>query len=275
MPYVNIVEINPYAPLSFVFADLARVLVSMFARLGCITGHYLNTVPQQGTSVILGWSPTWLAENNDMLKGKNIILVNAEQLATKSVVVSKDYLACLKEWHVAEYHASNTPFLNKFFILPIIPSNAVLYELEPSTKDIDILFYGSMNDRRSKIISNIIATGVNVHVANGIYGYDLAPLISRSHIVLHMHYYETKLFPIIRFLQPIMQQVPIVCEVSNMSPHNDWTKSGIVFAEYDKLTLTCLMLLANKKQQQEVAASTLQFANSMRVGQGLKHILEG
>ena len=237
----------------------------MFSRLGCISGHYINFVPNKGTSIILGWSPSWLKENNDSLKEKEIIILNAEQLSANSVVVSESYLNSLKEWPVAEYHQANSPYLNNFFLLPIIPSSAVFYDCAIHEKDIDILFYGSINNRRNKIISNLIATGVRVHIVNKIYGYHLAQLINRSHIVLHIHYYETKFFPIIRFLQPIMRKIPIVCESSHMSDHNDWTESGILFADYDQLTITCLRLLANQEMQNKAAESVFRFSSLMKI----------
>lgn len=223
--------------------------------------------------MLIGWTPEWLAKYGADIDKTKVILLNTEQLASGSSIVSEAYLACLRDWYVADYHESNISFLNKFCILPIIPSSAVAYGVTSREKDTGVLFYGSMNDRRSAVVNKLKVAGVVVQTVSGKYGWDLAPLIVKSRIVLHAHYYDTKLFPVVRFLQPAMQRVPIVCETSEMSPHNDWTGSGIVFADYDNLVGACLQLLADQKRQWAVAEATLRFVSAMRVGQEVDQII--
>lgn len=55
-------------------------------------------------------------------------------------------------------------------------------------KDIDILFYGAMNDHRKKVIDTL-KFRYNLVVCNGLFGDELDAYIMRSKILLNVHYY--------------------------------------------------------------------------------------
>ena len=258
---INIVDHNPHSPAQFAFSDLGIVLRDMFKEAGHQVTLKDNKAPQKGISICLGWSPQWVKEQN--LDRKSTILLNAEQLFNDGAWTDNDaYKETFKHYFIAEYHEKNVPMAEGHALIPIVPTKSVAYKTPQAPKDIDVLFYGSPNERRDKIISKLKDSGINVEVV-GAYGKDLAPYIVRSKIVLNVHFYKTALFPIIRFLQPIEQRVPIVCETSEMSAHNDWTNSGIKFADYDDIPNACAMLLNDDKEQRQRAISTLKFANRM------------
>src|SRR5580658_4511667 len=50
-------------------------------------------------------------------------------------------------------------------------------------QNIDVLFYGSLNERRSRILQALKDSGVKVHSAFGVYGKERDALIARSKIV--------------------------------------------------------------------------------------------
>ena len=65
-------------------------------------------------------------------------------------------------------------------------------------EDIDILFHGSMNERRNNVISQLRQAGLNAHTVFGMYGPARDALIARSKVVLNMHYYEANIFELVR-----------------------------------------------------------------------------
>ena len=65
-------------------------------------------------------------------------------------------------------------------------------------QDIDVLFYGSMNQRRAKVIKELRRSGLYVAAPFGIYGAARDALIARSKVVLNMHYYEPGEFESVR-----------------------------------------------------------------------------
>ena len=82
-------------------------------------------------------------------------------------------------------------------VIKSINENTKLHILKPYkdwtiypqvNKDIDILFYGSINEHRKELLNNL-KTRYNVVICNGKHGDELDPFIIRSKILLNIHYY--------------------------------------------------------------------------------------
>ena len=93
-----------------------------------------------------------------------------------------------------------------------------------------MLFFGSLNPRRERLIEDLRAAGLSVELVVGSFAEELTPAIKRARLVLHAHFYASGLFPVTRVLQPVVQGVPIVCEKSVFAELSDWSQSGILFA---------------------------------------------
>lgn len=63
---------------------------------------------------------------------------------------------------------------------------------------IDVLFYGSLNSRRNiilgKLKTHLARKGYNFTVLTGMFGKDLITTISKSKVVLNVHFYENSIF---------------------------------------------------------------------------------
>ena len=110
-------------------------------------------------------------------------------------------------------------------------------------KDIDILFYGLMNQRRQDIIDALKQQGLNVCVANGIWGNKLNSFIARSKILLNIHYYPlTALQEQARMIRWVSTPgVKIVGETSRTNYLH------INEVPYNKLVETCVDMLKGSK----------------------------
>ncbi len=84
-----------------------------------------------------------------------------------------------------------------YFPITFHPSLTNMYQLNMNCdKNIDVLFYGSLNDRRRNIIKTIKQAGINIYCPNLIsnnrtFGKDKDALIYRSKIILITNYYDT------------------------------------------------------------------------------------
>ena len=65
-------------------------------------------------------------------------------------------------------------------------------------KDIDIFFYGSFNDRRSKILEQLNLKGLKVVAKNNVWKTEREELIARSKIILNIHYFEHSILETVR-----------------------------------------------------------------------------
>lgn len=121
------------------------------------------------------------------------------------------------------------------------------------TQDIDVLFYGSMNKRRQKIISRLRQAGIAVTAPceGGVpcYGKERDDLIARSKIVLNLHYYADACLEVARVSYPLANQVVVVSEKGSDTELDDLFATGIVFADTDDL-VEMLQITLNQKRSE-------------------------
>lgn len=266
-PAVNVVELNPYAPQPFALTEVALCLRDSIRAAGHASEHLSNTIDPSAFSIILGGSPT-LAQEMAHADPRRCAIFNFEQLGSTSNLAGPAYRRWLRGWLVVDYHASNIAFLKaengpgqQAFELPIVPSPLLASpEAASVPKSVDVLFYGTLSERRQAVLRQLQDCGLTVEIVSGAYGHELAPAVLRARLVLHIHYYESALFPIARFLQPVAQGVPIVCEHSLFSTLGDWSGSGIAFAHYEALGAACQALLASPQEQAARALAARDFA---------------
>lgn len=97
-------------------------------------------------------------------------------------------------------------------------------EIQPKVKkDIDLLFYGEINDRRKQALQ-----GINCKVVNNVMGGAMQSLLARAKTVLNIHYYEPNVFEIFRANECLSHNCNFVSEHSphGVKPYKDIVKFG-------------------------------------------------
>jgi hypothetical protein len=188
----------------------------------------------------------------------NSIIYNLEQIYPESPWIKSGYLDYLYQYHIWDYSLWNIAQLQKWGInnvqhLPIGYHSCLTCIDKSDNQDIDVLFYGSINERRQKIIDSLKEKGVKVEALFGVYGEERNRYITRSKIVLNMHFYEAQVFEIVRVCHLLANQVFVISEKSNNSQEEIYFQDGLVFCDYDNLVFTCLEYL-NKNKEREIIA---------------------
>lgn len=277
---IDVVELNPHAPRPFAFTEVALCLRDSLRLAGLQSDHRVNIANPQAVCIVLGAVPPFngpLAQ----LDPRKTLVFNFEQLGSTSTLAGPEYLDWLRQWIVLDYHSRNVEFLRRVngpgqqvVELPIVPGPSLAFRPDlPPEKSVDVLFFGSPNDRRTALLHRLEEAGLCVEIAAGAYADELTPAIRRARLVLHVHYYETGLFPVARVLQPVSAGVPIVCETSVFSAVSDWSGSGILFAPYDGLVDACRKLLASEDEQRRRAEESRQFASRIDFAGPLQNVL--
>ncbi|MGE4240298.1 hypothetical protein [Ramlibacter sp.] len=264
---VNVAEINPYAPRPFTFTEAAVCLRDAIRAAGYDSEIHVNRADTSQRCIVLGALPPHLPAV-EQLDAKRAAIYNLEQLASDSPLVRDQYKPWLRNWLVADYHQANLEVLaresggaQRALELPLVPGPGVAWRPDlPHEPVVDVLFFGTASPRRDALLDRVRAAGMTVEVVAGAFGEELAPALKRARLVLHVHFYETGLFPIARFLQPVAQGLPIVCEDSVFSTLSDWSASGIVFAPYDGLVDACASLIRSGEERAERARRNREFA---------------
>jgi len=145
---------------------------------------------------------------------QKLIIFNSEQLPEDSVWTSPHYRILLEKNYVWDYSRVN--------LLKIKHGNTQLIdfyycdqlnrlEIKKPAK-YDLLFYGSINERRKKILDEVSKSRLRVKVIFGAYGGDRDTVISESRAVLNLHYYDSQIFQQIRAFYPLTNRIPIISE---------------------------------------------------------------
>lgn len=272
---IHVVELNPYAPRPFVFTEAAICLTDAIRAAGHACEHVHNHIDPAAWSIVLGATPA--LPEGVVLDPRSCAVFNFEQLGGQSAIGTPEYRRWLADFLVLDYHSANVAFLREengppqqILELPIVPSPRLAEPGGDEAKTTDVLFFGTLNARREAVLRELQARGLSVEVVAGAYAEELAPAVRRARLVLHVHYYESALFPVVRMVQPVTRGVPIVCEDSVFSDGADWAASGIRFAPHAQLVTACRVLLHSPNERRERAeqarafARTIDFAGPLR-----------
>jgi hypothetical protein len=181
------------------------------------------------------------------------ILYNFEQIVVDSPIMTGDYLHLLRTHPVWDYSQSNIRALAALGITAAyapVTYTPCLTRIQPApVHDVDVLFYGSLNERRRAVLSQCRDRGLKVQVLFGVYGTQRDAWIARSKIVLNVHFYSSRLFEIVRMSYLLANQVPVVCETGI----DDQFLEGICFAEYQELADACQRLVSDEGARRQLA----------------------
>ena len=142
-------------------------------------------------------------------------------------------------------------------ILKPIGFHPNMFRIKPhNTQYVDILFYGSKNLRRLKIL-NKLRQRFNTQVLSSVYGAERDEWLSRSKISVAIYHYETKLFDDVRISYLTNNKIFTVIEDSPARKYADF----LVYSEYDKIVETCEYWLNSPDlRQQQVHAAFRAFS---------------
>ncbi len=246
---MNKFHIVPVRPSSYqhseCFCEIAEGLEWAFKELGYTVAIGDNTLDPAATNIVLG--AHLLGEAEALALPSNTIVYNLEQLGGAELPAW--YPALASRVRIWDYSELNLPYWSRVAtIAPVslIPvGHATVLDRISSApeQDIDVLFYGSMNERRKSILLKLEAANVKVHHAFGVYGAERDALIARSKIILNIHFYESKVFEIVRVSYLLANGKAVVTEPS---PDLGRIAGGVAVFEYDDFVQGCLDLLANE-----------------------------
>ena len=245
------------------FLELAELINYSLIEIGHKSCISFNKIEHKAKNIIIG---------AHLLDTKEIphipidtAILNTEQIYSDQTNWNRNIFAWAKKFETWDYSDRN---IIKFHEIgaPKVKLLNIGYQpelrriLKLDTQEIDVLFYGSINDRRRKIIDELSNSGIKVKTVFGIYGKNRDELISKSKIVLNLHHYKSEIFEIIRVFYLLTNSKAVVGEVNTTTTVDNHIKSGILPAKYEALVSTCLELLASPskiKALEEVAHNSI------------------
>lgn len=263
------IAISLVRPKNYVHVDCFNPVISCLCLALEMKGYKIdvlfNVYTSDKPSIVIGAhlldKPTELADL------KKAVIYNFEQISPESHWINKDYFKALLAKPYIDYSIANinSAFdINKGIVarhLPFAYESPMDYTyvardvFRVKTKDIDVLFFGSMNDRRAKVIDQLKNMGLHVQAVFGVYGPELSVLIHRSKVVLNMHYYESSIFEAVRVLPLLASRVAVVSEQSVDDSDYSYLNPpfGIKCVTYENLASTCKVLVEDNEARELLA----------------------
>ena len=243
---------------SLAFQELAELLVFSIKDLGLQCEFAVNRFDRQRRNIVLG-AQLLPAEWQAQLPADTII-VNTEQLGSQKHSWSDAIVALSERLTVWDYNTRNIEFLQRRGAREVrrleLGFHPKLARLNLSTTpEVDVLFYGSLGERRQHLLERIREQGLVVKSLFGVYGAERDRWIERSKLVLNCHHYETHIFEVVRVFYLLTNRVAVVGEVGADTLIEAAFESCISAATYEALPELCAALCADDAARRQRAES--------------------
>jgi SAM-dependent methyltransferase len=204
--------------------DPARYFRYQFGRLGAEVSVAKNRLRHDAVNFVFG---SHLGFDAGQRERHACIFVNLEQTGAGGADLPAEYVRLLAGSAVVDYEPANVAGYAKHpedvAIVPLLnapylkPAAGVALEDRP----IDLLFIGSMNERRRAWLDRIRATGRQVTtLASALYGAERDALIVQAKAVVNCHFYESSRFEQARVAHCLSLGTPVISErTARTDPH--------------------------------------------------------
>jgi hypothetical protein len=194
----------------------------------------------------------------DLEPPKNPIFYNLEQLGDDLPwMTMPEFIDLFRRYPHWDYSQANVEYLADLGLpkptyvpLGYVPE---LTRVAPAPEDIDVLFYGALNERRYAVLRELHDRGLRVKWIPGTYGASRDAWIARSKIILNVHYWEAKIFEIMRVSYLLANRRAVVSERGADQTSECSLESGVAFADYDGLVDRCVELVGDERARRELA----------------------
>ncbi len=252
----NICIIQPQGYIhSLAFLELAELLMYSIRDLGRQAVVRKNQLGSDGVNIIIG--AHLLDPKVQGTIPANTIILNTEQLGG----VYTEWRDRLGKWFESgiglwDYSPANIDVIRGMGV-----ENVKLLNIgyQPELKripedieqDVDVLFYGSINERRKVVLQELVDRGIKLKVLSGVYGTERDKWVARSKVILNHHFYESQIFEIVRVFYLLTNAKPVVAEINDETVVDQRFRDGVVGMPYDRLVDTVCDLVQDETRLKE------------------------
>ena len=231
-------------------SELVETLLYGLNTLGIPVDFALNEYAPGTTNLVVG-AHLLDAAGLAALRA-DAILYNSEQIDEASGWMQPAYLAALQKHAVWDYGAENARRLQalgaarvRHVPLGYVPQLTRIPVLPPEEQDIDVLFYGAINERRKAVLEGLIARGLRIEFLAGVYREARDRYIARAKVVLNLHYYPASVFETVRVSYLLANEKAVVAECGPNTTLPPELTDALCAVPYDGLVDACCQLVAD------------------------------
>ncbi|MBA2125613.1 hypothetical protein DLM45_05160 [Hyphomicrobium methylovorum] len=245
---VNLVTIVPENnPHTAAFDDLISGFESALTALGITVRKRRNEASLEGMNLLFGGHLIATQEHAARIP-HNTVIVNLEQLRGFNIGARPIYTGLLRRLAVWDYSARNIQQIERLIRNPHVSRFQIGYVpsmtrklLAPQTTD--VLFYGSLNGRRSSILTELTRAGLNVRHIFSVYGAERDRAIAEAKVVLNLHFYEDSIHEIVRTSYLLANGKAVVSECGPDTEIDEDIRSAMAAVPYTDVVSACVALV--------------------------------
>jgi hypothetical protein len=247
MSRFNICIIKPENYIhSLAFLELAELITYSLLDLNHDADLTYNKIQNNAINIVIGCH--LLDLKHATILPPNTIIVNTEQLTSSHSNWTKTIYQWATNFKIWDYSEKNLIEFRKQGITHAkhlrIGYQKQLSRLNSHTeKDIDVLFYGCLNERRENILNQLTCKNLRVKSIFGMYGQLRDKWIERSHLVINIHYYDSQIIEIVRVFYLLTNSIAVISEVNETTSIDSIYKPAIKSCNYNDLTETSAQLI--------------------------------
>lgn len=247
--HFSLVKISPQdGPPSHGLDDAILPLFFALKNLGYEVEILCNQGNPRSRNIVFGSCRAPRAVGRILPRGS--IIFNLEQITGESKWVNHDYMTHLRDFSVWDYSPANIAALEERGI------NGVLHVPPGYTpemtrlrrdcaQDIDVLFYGLINDRRHAVISRLHQAGLAILASQEAFGHLRDALLARSRLLLNIHYYIPAKLEVVRLGYAFANAKAVVSELRPDTEIPAGLEASCAFFPYEDLVDGVRTLLAD------------------------------
>ncbi len=260
---------NPHA---LCFREVGLLLLSTLKSNGFECDFSFNQPAADRTNIILGYH---LLTSENSLKNYRYIPYQLEQLHTREFPFSQNMELVLRNAaEVWDYSRKNISFLQDLGIRAkhLVPGYHENLELAPAAprRNIDILFYGSIGERRRHILEQL-ADRCKLKILFSVYGEKRDKWISRSQIILNVHHYSKQIFEAVRISYLFNNRCFVISETS---VNYCYGNVDLVMVSYEDIITSCMNFLKQPGRMETIRQQNyLDFKKNYPMTEAIRGIL--
>jgi len=212
-PRINVCLLQPPGYIhALALLEAAEYVVEKAVGAGYEAKLSKNRILPTGLNVVFG---AHINPKETSAFPANTVIFNTEQLPEKSAWINSEYNKILERSFVWDYSPVNLaiiPHDRKQLVCFYYTEN--LNRIIPARPpEYDLIFYGSINDRRKKILGNLSKVGgLKLLTVFGLYGPERDALLVNARAMLNLHYYDAQIFQQIRAFYALTNGIPVISE---------------------------------------------------------------
>ncbi|TDR31007.1 hypothetical protein [Hydromonas duriensis] len=268
------------------FYECLLFIVNGIRDLGYEVTYADNQLNPDAINIVLG-SYSTISHLNSWTRlsqqADNIIIYNWEQVAHDVPYFTQRYFRQMINAHVWDYNLRNIESLKKAGIhdihhvpMSFVPEMCRAPKVEQ--QDIDVLFYGIINERRAAILQAMRNKGlklVTTEDSGWMAGEKRDELIARSKIVLNMHFFDVaRVFEIARVSYLLANSKAVVSEIAPNTDIDDDIRAAVVGGQAQDLPQLCWDLIHDDARRHDLGRKAFELFSQRHAAHALKPAIE-